>query len=285
VFLISLVTSKLYHYAYPFLPPLALAAGYLVALVAMLAPVPFERWLRELDCWAAARLPRATAALRRPPARNLLLAVSAIALSIGAISLVYGPIRIDIGGSTVFRSSGLLRPVVVAMLAGLLAGAQRTASRAVVPLLVAGALPLPTYHATLARLRMDQHPMRSSIECIQRIQAQGGAPVPGLYLDLPNSVISHPMYYYFRRIQPWTRATSPSFSQLYRHLFDSQQAQPILVWDETYQAFMDRPESPAGPIAGPLAAPPMVVLTDALVLLPGPYAECADSGGRTPVGH
>ena len=31
--LISVGTSKLYHYAYPFLPPLALAAGYLVALL------------------------------------------------------------------------------------------------------------------------------------------------------------------------------------------------------------------------------------------------------------
>ena len=34
--LISLGSSKLYHYAYPFLPPLTLAAGYLVALVVML---------------------------------------------------------------------------------------------------------------------------------------------------------------------------------------------------------------------------------------------------------
>ena len=43
--LISFGTSKLYHYAYPFLPPLALAAGYLVALVWMLAPVQVRKIL------------------------------------------------------------------------------------------------------------------------------------------------------------------------------------------------------------------------------------------------
>ena len=50
--IISAGTSKLYHYAYPFLPPVALAAGYLVALVVMLAPVP----LRKVLEWAEDRL-------------------------------------------------------------------------------------------------------------------------------------------------------------------------------------------------------------------------------------
>ncbi|MEQ1910420.1 MAG: glycosyltransferase family 39 protein, partial [Vicinamibacterales bacterium] len=36
--IISAGTSKLYHYVFPFLPPIALAAGYVVALVMQLAP-------------------------------------------------------------------------------------------------------------------------------------------------------------------------------------------------------------------------------------------------------
>ena len=273
VFCISLGTSKLYHYAYPFLPPLALAAGYVIALVVMLAPVPFERVLTSLDRYA--RRPR-LAALKRPPVRFVLLTISAAAIALGVVSLVYGPVRLELGGATIFRSSGILRPIIVAVLFGLLAGANRTSSRAVVPLLVASVLPLTNYQETLTRLGTDKHPLRSSTECIRRVQAEGRAPVQGLHLDLPDSVISHPMYYYFRRIQPWTRAKSPSFSQLYQHLYEPQHLQPILAWDVTYQSFMRRPESPAGPVSTYLASPPMVVLDDALVLMPGPYAACAE---------
>src|SRR5262249_3912044 len=43
--LISAGSSKLYHYAYPFLPPLTIAAGYLVALFVMLAPVVLRKVL------------------------------------------------------------------------------------------------------------------------------------------------------------------------------------------------------------------------------------------------
>jgi 4-amino-4-deoxy-L-arabinose transferase-like glycosyltransferase len=281
VFLISLGTSKLYHYAYPFLPPLALAAGYLAALVVMLAPVPFERLLSAMESHAATRLPRMAAAVRRPRARIVLLAISAAAIGLALASLLYGPVRIDFHGATVFRSSGLLRPIIVAILAGLLAGANRSASRVVVPLLVASVLPLPTYHNILARMRTEKHPLRSSSQCIQRVQSEGRAPVKGLHLDLPDSVISHPMYYYFRRIQPWTRAESPSFSQLYQHLYEPQHLQPILAWDATYQSFMRRPESPAGPVSIHLASPPMVVLDAALLLMPGPYAACAEPDANT----
>jgi 4-amino-4-deoxy-L-arabinose transferase-like glycosyltransferase len=276
IVLISLGTSKLYHYAYPFLPPLALAAGYLAALALMLAPGPFERLLNVVEQRAVTRLPRLTAGLRRQPIRGGLLVLSAAAIGLGLFSVLYGPVRIEFGGTTVFRSSGILRPIAVAVTAWLLAGASRTASRAVVPLLVVSAMPLPTYHATLARLRTDKHPLRSASQCIQRVQAEGRAPVPGLHLDVPNSVVSHPMYYYFRRIQPWSRAESPAFSQLYERLYEPPRLQPILAWDVTYQAFMRRPESAAGAVSVHLPSPPMVVLGDALVLLPGPYAECAE---------
>ena len=55
--LISLGTSKLYHYAYPFLPPLTLSAGYLLALIVLLVPAPFERLLTRMETAATARMP------------------------------------------------------------------------------------------------------------------------------------------------------------------------------------------------------------------------------------
>ena len=169
----------------------------------------------------------------------------------------------------------------MAVLAGLLAGAPAMASRAAVPLLVASILPWSTYHDTLMRLSTDRHPMRSSSECIARVQAEDAGLSRGIYLDLPDAVISHPMYYYFRRIQPWTRAESSSPSQIYQRVYEPQRVQPVLVWDQTYQQFMRDPQSSAGPVTGTLAAPPMVGLVDALVLLPGPYAQCADVDAQT----
>jgi 4-amino-4-deoxy-L-arabinose transferase-like glycosyltransferase len=276
IILISLGTSKLYHYAYPFLPPLTLAAGYLLALIVLLVPAPFERLLAALETGATARLPGVMAMLRKRPARFVLMLISIAGIGLAISGIAYGTIRLDVDGMMLFKSSGVVRPIVVAVLAGLLAGAPAMASRAAVPLLVASILPWSTYHDTLLRLKTDRHPMRSSSECIARVQAQDAGLSPGIYLDLPDAVISHPMYYYFRRIQPWTRAASSSSPQIYQRVYEPQRAQPVLVWDQTYQQFMRDPESSAGPVTGSLAAPPMVGLIDALVLLPGPYAQCAN---------
>jgi hypothetical protein len=94
----------------------------------------------------------------------------------------------------------------------------------------------------------------------------------GLYVDLPDSVISHPLYYYFRRVRPWVRAPSPEPSALGRYLDDPADWRPMLVWDSTYQDFMNARASEES--ARP-PSPPMVPLPDVVLLLPGPYAACA----------
>jgi hypothetical protein len=82
-------------------------------------------------------------------------------------------------------------------------------------------------------------------------------------------LISHPLYYYFRRVRPWTRAPSPDPALIGRSLGDPGQWKPMLVSEATYQDFMNahatRPPSP-----------PMVALPDVVLLLPGPYSTCAD---------
>jgi len=95
---------------------------------------------------------------------------------------------------------------------------------------------------------------------------------PGLYVDLPDPVISHPLYYYFRRVRPWTRAQSPDPAAIGRHLNDPAEWRPMLVWDSTYQDFMNARASAES--ARP-PSPPMVALPDVVLLLPGPYAACA----------
>jgi hypothetical protein len=54
----------------------------------------------------------------------------------------------------------------------------------------------------------------------------------------------------------------------------------MLVYDATYQTFMHgRSDTPA---RGRTVSPPMVSFPDVVLLLPGPYAACADvSGARS----
>jgi hypothetical protein len=70
--IISAGSSKLYHYSYPFLPPFALAAGYLAALIAIFLPRILARVAARLEDWLsgprhlARTVPSTSSAARRP---------------------------------------------------------------------------------------------------------------------------------------------------------------------------------------------------------------------------
>ena len=185
-------TSKLYHYVYPFLPPLALAAGYAVGLASMLAAAPFNRIVQSLQEHAAARWPRAVAAGRRPAVRVLLLTVAVTAVGIAIVTLVRGPIRITIETHDVFKSSGVFRPLLVAVVFGLAAGAGRMGTKVIVAVLVMSALPLPAYRQSLGRLDAAKHPMRTARDCIAHVQAQTAGLPRGLYVDAPPHALPCP---------------------------------------------------------------------------------------------
>jgi 4-amino-4-deoxy-L-arabinose transferase-like glycosyltransferase len=265
VAMISLGTSKLYHYAYPFLPPLALAAGYLASLVVMLLPVPLSKAL-DLIRGAISRIGTIDAVVRRANVRLVLTTIATAAAAVAAINVVYGPIRLGVGDLMLFKSSGVIRPGIVLLVCGILAGTTRRLSRVIVVLLVLSVLPIQAYRELLPRFTRQDHPMRTATDCLVRVAAQQPEQSRGLYVDVPGEFISHPLYYYFRRVRPWTRVESADPAAIGRGL-DDPAAKPMLVWDSTYQAFMNaqafRPPSP-----------PMVALPDVVLLLPAGYASC-----------
>ena len=270
--LISFGSSKLYHYAYPFLPPATLAAGYLAALAIMLAPVPLARALQGVRDYAGRRAPSVMGFFNRPAVRSVMLAIGAGAALVAAISLVYGPIRIAVGRTVLFKSSRVVRPIALVALVGALPGVSRYASRVVVVLVVLSVLPLQAYRDAWTRLAIEEHPMRSASECLTRLEPETGRNTPGLYVDVPDIYISHPLYYYFRRVRPWTRAKDSDPDAIARYLDDPAERRPMLVWDTTYQNFMN---ARAVAESGRPASPPMVALPDVVLLLPGPYAVCS----------
>jgi 4-amino-4-deoxy-L-arabinose transferase-like glycosyltransferase len=280
--LISAGTSKLYHYAYPFLPPAALAGGYLVALVFSLARLPIERgmWLsREYLAWW---MPRVKSACDRLAVRTGVLALAVVAVAVATVSLVHGPVRITIGGLQVFKSSGVLRPGALVVLAGILTGAVPSTSRAALLLVVASLLPLTVYRDTLARLDTGEHPMRDARDCILRVVSQpsGASLRPrGLWVDGLNHGFGHEHYFYFRKVQPWTVASKPSPDKLAEYMYDPAEQRPMLVLDSVYQDFLRGADMPS-PAPG-AALPPMVSFGDVVLIVPGPYAVCGSEVAGT----
>jgi 4-amino-4-deoxy-L-arabinose transferase-like glycosyltransferase len=266
--LMSAGTSKLYHYIYPFLPPLALAGGFLASLVVTLATALGDRGLQVLDRYTTAHVPFLVSIRRRPAVRALLRSVVVVAAGAAAITILYEPIRLTLGRFVVFRSSGIVRPMIVVVLFGILAGDYRHTSRIVVALIVASMLPLQAYRETLPRFTVERHPMRTASECLVRVEPPPGA-IPGLYLD--DRYVSHPLYYYFRRVRPVTRTPSPDLTAINRYLFYPSEWRPMLLWDSTYQDFM-RARASSGPRP---TSPPMIAFSDVLLLLPGPYEQCS----------
>jgi 4-amino-4-deoxy-L-arabinose transferase-like glycosyltransferase len=267
--LVSLGSSKLYHYAYPFLPPLALAAGYLVATIGRLAAALLSRALEAAENAVAAALPRATALASRGAVRVVLIVLIWSAAAVGLVAATYEPIRIQVGHSTIFKSGGVLRPAAVIIVLGLLSRLSRRTSGLVVLMLFVAQLPSEAYRATWKRLSTGTHPIRSVVECIQGIQKRGEAPA-GIYVDLSGPPPSHEAYYYYRRIQPWVRAESPGAPAIDRYLRHPQEVRPVLIDLHTYWDFRQKREAEGARFS----SPPMVGLMDALVLLPGPYAAC-----------
>jgi hypothetical protein len=276
---ISFGTSKIYHYVYPFLPPLALGIGYVIALLMALGAAPFRRALLAIEA-RIARTPQIASVLEWSPVRIVLVTISAMALLVAAVTLVTGPINLAPGGQTMFKSSGLFRPILVSMVFGLLGGAVNSGSQATAVVLVSSLLPLPGYRDSWSRIALEQHPIRQSRDCILDVERQTGG--PGLYVDVPPEDMTHGVYYHFRRVRPWLRAPEPSPAALQTYLEDTAEQRPILVVDRTYQTFMHGPANGSG-LRERTTSPPMLNFPPAVVLLlPGPYSVCAVESRHVP---
>jgi 4-amino-4-deoxy-L-arabinose transferase-like glycosyltransferase len=277
--LMSLGTSKLYHYAYPFVPGAALAAGYLAASVATVGALVLNQIVRAAG-GLVERRPGLVARLSRPGVRIVLRTVGVSALIVAAVSVAYGPVRIAAGSVEVFRSSGVLRPLVVALLFAVLAGAGRQVAWPVAVLAVASYLPVAAYWDTWTRLAIGASPMRRVTSCLKDLDPRldEGTRSRGLYVDVPPEHVTHGMYYYFRRLQPWQRTEAPAPSALGRYLEDRAVWRPLLVHDAVYQAYMRGDTGTRTRVS----SPPMVALPNVVVLLPGPFSACAADTARTP---
>jgi 4-amino-4-deoxy-L-arabinose transferase-like glycosyltransferase len=279
---ISFGTSKLYHYAYPYLPPLALAGGCAVPMLLAVLPAPAERVIRRLGGEASPMRPK-DGVRWHPAVQAVLMTVAIVAALLAIASLIYGPLRLGLAGGVVFKSRGVLRPMLVAITCGVLAAPRRAEARVIVPLLVGSLLPLPTYRENLVQLTNWTRPMSAVSNCLGQMQrTSAGSLVPGLYVDLPDGAVDHPLNYYFRRLRPWTRPETPSPARIGDYL-EGPNLRPVLVSRSSYDAFRRLPATGAVSEAAQSSTPALALRDNVLLLLPGPYAACG--GPLTPSGR
>ena len=253
--LISFGTSKLMHYAYPFLPPFALGGGYLAAMIVMLAPAPLARigW------------PRA-----------LMVVVAVVAALLVAETVRSGDAHLSLAGHILFRNSGVFRPAMIALVAAVLASRIRSAPRLAAALVAAALVPVPAYAQNLGRLDDGTAPLRTMRDCLERVEtleAKSDGSRAGLYVDISDAEMRHHIYYYFRSVRPWTRADSSAPVRIDAYSDNVARQRPMLVAASRYQTLVGD-ASPGGGRDLLAALPPAVVLDDVKVLLPGPYAAC-----------
>jgi hypothetical protein len=268
---VSLGSSKLYHYIYPFLPPLAIAVGYLFGLVVMLAPVLLRRGAESVEDLLAGASPRWAAVVQRPRVQLLATILVWFGAGLAIWALLVGQARLEVAGWMLFKSGGITRPLALIVLAGLFA--RRSGRVAVLAVAIAAAywLPVDAYKQTLVRLNEPKHPLRDLSDCILRTQREMPALPRGLYVDTDSSMW-HPIVFYFRRVAPWIRQETPSANRLLDTVNDGPHLRAGLVQEQRYRDYLN------GPSADRLRAggtPPMVGLFEYALVLPGPYRACS----------
>ena len=158
--LISGLSSKVLHYTYPFLPPLALAGGLALASPISMFKARLDRLADRLE---GVRLRGLPAMLSRPAVRRGFLIIGVLAVVVAAIALVAGSTKLVIGG-IVLRNSSVMRPLGIAIVAFALAQVWRHALTWA-PFALLLLLPLSAARETLLAASHPAHPLRALHDC------------------------------------------------------------------------------------------------------------------------
>ena len=288
VLAMSLGTSKLLHYAYPFWPAIALAAGLVVADAAHAiygAPgVAALSWLRRL-------VPLRATSWREKGVgpRAALIGLAAAFGAAAAWVALAGPFAIAAGGIGVAISS-VGWPLAVACALLFLGGYLRALLRLAVIATLIAMVPVSVYTGEIGRAKLVDHPFRAVRECVSAVQRSGASGVPGIYgayADMPHWTY----YYYLWRLNESIVTREFSMEEAERHLSIPAEQTPVLLTRANYVKLVHRvvgrvdtgtgmvgPGAVSSDPIADAARDPMrsgVSLDDNVgLLLPGPFRPC-----------
>ena len=266
--LISSFTSKLYHYAYPFLPPLALAGGVALAAPISLLKEPLERLAARLEAMRFHGIP---AALSRPAARRTFLAIGTVAIVLAGLALMMGTTKVVVGG-LVLRNTSIVRPLVVAAIAFSLARAWRHALT-FGPVALMALLPLGAARETLRYAAWPGDPLRTVRDCARPLVAAGR--VKGGAYGVSSDPLPHTYAYYFLPLGSWTNPSPPDLAAVSRLVDDPRERRPVVMSGRAFSDFALQRLRDNQPIPPAMQSPPGSIL-----VLPGPLGACLDEATR-----
>ncbi len=243
--LISSGTSKLIHYMYPFIPPIALGAGAAAAA-----------WM---DFWNAKSRPSQPRwALQYVPA-----AIGLALLLVAVWTAEAGPLTWKIGGLRVLRTTTAVRPLILGVLALGATGSIRLAMRVTSIVVLAAALPIVAYAGEFRQLSETHRPLHAIRDCVSgQLPGMAGRGVAGPHW----MIVGHPFFYYFRSLGPYR--TTEDGDELRARLFTPADATPVVL-DKRNLARLQ-----AGHASLPWESLGVADLGTFAVALPGPYAAC-----------
>jgi 4-amino-4-deoxy-L-arabinose transferase-like glycosyltransferase len=260
--LMSIGTSKLQHYAYPFLPPIALAAGYGPAWILRAGRRYVESGMEILQR-------RIGGVQWRSGVRYALLALATIAVALSIVTFVVGQVVWRVGDVQIFRNSHVARPLAVAVVLAILAGRGMLAARLLWPVaLLLAVIPVNAYENVWKRTFVEEHPLRTARDCLQRAretELAAGRSAPPPYAIGEHRWFLHSYYYYLHRAGGWERAETFNQRAVDAGLLAPGQQRPIMMEEETYRALKERYRE---------VIVPRVPFGRMLLLTPGPYAPC-----------
>jgi len=267
VALISIGTSKIHHYVYPFLPPLALAGGYGVA------------WLfavgRDRVVSAMAAVQRRAGSVGIVSGHNglryALLTAAGLAAALAVLTFVMGTVEWKAGDVRVFRNSHVARPLAAALVLAVVAGRGAMAARLLWPaILMVAVIPLNNYENMWKRTLVRDYRLRDARACLTRVQQAeraAGRPGRGVYSIGEHRWFTHSYYYYLRDLG-WEAVPEVDERAADAAIATPGQQRPVLLDDRAFQAIRSRYTD---------VAVPRLPLPTALLLMPGPYGECDTS--------
>jgi len=285
---ISAGTSKLYHYAYPYLAPLALAGGWLTAAIAS----RLYKWIAApLGAFARARAAVLPGFLQRSGVEIALTIAGFAALMVALATAVLDRLEIASGGISI-RNSSVVRPLAGAAVTWLVGAPPQLLAGALVAALLAVAMPISAYHANVSQARQTHEVLHDVRACLSPIFAQqiaAGRKARGTWVEATS--LSFVPFYYLRNFGQWQPGGADSTPAILKSLLSPNEPQFALLSPDRLKeitaelttnrdAALERAAALAGTDAATLAARldldaiGLVRIDENVLLLPGAYAVC-----------
>ena len=201
--------------------------------------------------------------------RQGLMAAALLLLGVAIWTDVTGQLRVQLG-RLIIRNASVIRPALQAAVLLVLAGVpgiRRVAAMTVVTLW----LPVWTYPLQAEHLVSVGRPLRALVECARSVPAsQRETRVFVTY----GRLVNHSFYYYPRQIGPWRETDRVDRDELIQRLYFPGRQTLVMIAARDYKELS-------------LTTPGIALQDDVLLLMPGPFAACADAAlaaGGTPIG-